>query len=163
MNLLHIISKVYLILTILQSLDGSALARLGLEIHFSQMVYITTIMTSFIQNCRDILPEDQRDQSFYMVADGEQLQLQQYDDEKIMTMLEEYSIELGKGPASCTNMMGNACDRSHLFKAAKKVLKSGFEKLAMDLTVKGETQENKLIQKSKLKLREATMCCGKQC
>jgi hypothetical protein len=54
-----------------------------------------------------------------MVADGEQLQLQPYDDEEIMTMLEEYRIELGKGPASCTNTIGNACDRSHLLKAAK--------------------------------------------
>jgi hypothetical protein len=124
-NLLHIISKVYLILTSLRPLDGSALAsktRAG-NPKFSKW-YATTIMTSFVQNCRDILPEDQRGQSFYMVADGEQLQLQPYDDEEIMTMLEEYHIELGKGLASCTNTFGNACDRSRLFKAAKKSLKS---------------------------------------
>ncbi len=63
-----------------------------------------------------------------MVADWEQLQLQPYDDEEIMTILEEYRIELSKGPASCTNTFGNACYRSRMFKAAKNITK--YEKAA---------------------------------
>jgi hypothetical protein len=65
-----------------------------------------------------------RDQSFYMVADGEEIQTKPVENDDISLIPSQQDICLGKGPASCTNTVGNACDRSNLFKASKKILKS---------------------------------------
>jgi hypothetical protein len=81
-------------------------------------------MLKFAHDCRQLLPEIDRSQSFYMIADGEAIQIQPYDDEDVLSEVEKFNVDIGKGPASCTNTIGNACDRSHLFKAAKKSLQS---------------------------------------
>jgi hypothetical protein len=81
-------------------------------------------MLKFAHNCRQLLPEIDRSQSVYIFADGEAMQIQLYDDEDVLSEVEKFNVDIGKGPASCTNTIGNACDRSHLFKAAKKTLKS---------------------------------------
>jgi hypothetical protein len=85
--------------------------------------YTTTIMPQFVLQCRQLLPEDNQQHS-YMIADGEALQIQPYDKDDVAFILEEYKIDIGEGPASCINTIGNACDRNNLFKAAKKTLKS---------------------------------------
>lgn len=86
--------------------------------------YTSVIVTSFVEQCRQLVPEDNRQQNFYMVADGEAIQVKPVEDDGIASILDSHMIDLGKGPASCTGTMGNACDRSNLFKASKKVLKS---------------------------------------
>jgi hypothetical protein len=82
------------------------------------------MMPKFVKQCRQLLPECDQDQSFNMIADGEALQIQPYDCDDVAAIVEECKINIGKGPASCTNTIGNACDRSNLLKAAKKTLKS---------------------------------------
>jgi len=59
-----------------------------------------------------------------MVADGEQIQIEPVENDEVSKILTENKIDFAKGPASSTNTIGNACDRSNLFKASKKVLKS---------------------------------------
>lgn len=86
--------------------------------------YTMEILTKFVEACRDLLLDDQKAQSFYMIADGEQLQLQPFDDPEVLSTLDNFNIDLAKGPASCTNTIGNACDRSNLFKATKKTMKA---------------------------------------
>ena len=85
--------------------------------------YSTEILPNFVDTCRKLLPEEDRKQSFYLIADGELLQMQPFDNDVIQKM-DEFNIDLGKGPASCTNTIGKACDRSNLFKSVKKTLKS---------------------------------------
>jgi hypothetical protein len=71
-----------------------------------------------------LLPDTQQDDGFYMVADGEEIQIAPVENDDVSRILAEKRICLGKGPASCTNTIRNACDRSNLFKSIKKVLKS---------------------------------------
>jgi hypothetical protein len=72
--------------------------------------YTSSVMTSFVGHFRELLPEDQREDSFYMTADGESLQTAPVQNDEVMKKLVEFNINLGKGPASCTNTIGNACD-----------------------------------------------------
>jgi hypothetical protein len=86
--------------------------------------FIGEIIPLFVDKCRQHLPRDIEDTSFYMVTDGEKLQIEPLDDAEVNQKLTESQINIGKGPASCTGTIGNAADRSHLFKATKKVLKT---------------------------------------
>jgi hypothetical protein len=86
--------------------------------------YMTKIVTKFVAARRENLPQEHSGESFYLVADGEEIQLKPLEDDEVCRTLSNCNIDLGKGPASCTNTIGNACDRSNLFKASKKVLKS---------------------------------------
>lgn len=91
--------------------------------------YITTVVASFVHSSRSILinadyPLNDDSSRFYMVADGEEVQLAPLENDAVAKILEDYKIDFGKGPASCTNTVGNACDRSNLFKSTKKVLSS---------------------------------------
>jgi hypothetical protein len=86
--------------------------------------YITAIVIPFVNECRSLLSIELEDDHFYLVADGEEVQIKPIDDDEINNALIESRIDLGKGPASCTDTVGNACDRSNLFKASKKILKS---------------------------------------
>jgi len=58
------------------------------------------------------------------VAEGEVIQIEPVENDEVSEILSHRDINFGKGPASSTNTVGNACDRSNLFKGAKKVLKS---------------------------------------
>lgn len=106
--------------------------------------YTSAIMPNFVQQCRQLLSEDDQSQSFYMTADGEALQMQPFDGDDVMVLLQNINVDLGKGPASCTNTIGNACDRSHLFKAAKKTLKSINSETEVDFI--DPVLENKLFK-----------------
>jgi len=90
--------------------------------------YQITIVVCFVNKCRLLLQGSLEDESitdrFYLVADGEDAQIKPLEFDHVASILEENKIDLGKGPASCTNTVGNACDRSNLFKGAKKVLKN---------------------------------------
>jgi len=86
--------------------------------------YITAIVIPFVNECRSLLSTELEDDHFYLVADGEEVQIKPVDDDEVNNALMESRIDLGKGPASCTDTVGNACDRSNLFKASKKILKS---------------------------------------
>jgi transposase len=101
--------------------------------------YLTTIITDFVGKCRNILMASMEntedfDDRFYLVADGEEIQLQPLEDDNVSNILESNKIDLGKGPAGCTNTVGNACDRSHLFKGGKKTLKCINSVTAVDFT-----------------------------
>ena len=66
-------------------------------------------------------PDD--DDSFFMVCDGEEVQIAALLKEDVANALDENKVDIvGKGAASCSGTVGNALDRSHLFKASKKVL-----------------------------------------
>lgn len=106
--------------------------------------YSSEIMPKFVHQCRQLLLEDDQSQSFYMTADGEALQMQPFDSDEVMAILQNFNIDLGKGPASCTNTIGNACDRSNLFKAAKKTLKSIASETEVDF--QDAVLENHLFQ-----------------
>jgi hypothetical protein len=90
--------------------------------------YLSTIVVSFINKCRSLVEGSSKDvvqnnERFYIVADGEDIQIRPLEYDDVATILEENKIDFGKGPASCTNTIGNACDRSNLFKGTKTVLK----------------------------------------
>jgi hypothetical protein len=61
---------------------------------------------------------------FYLVVDGEATQIDAIDDVRIKSMLENNKIALGKGPASCSGVCGNALDCSDLFKGCKTKLRN---------------------------------------
>lgn len=61
--------------------------------------------------------------TFYLVIDGESSQLQPLDLNSVIDVLKQNKIDLGKGPASCSGVCGNALDCGNLFKAAKTRLK----------------------------------------
>lgn len=76
-----------------------------------------------MKTSRLYVPEDEQEQSFYMTADGEEAQIEPVECEDVCEALDEANIVFVKGPASCTDTVGNACDRSHVFKSAKKMAK----------------------------------------
>lgn len=82
--------------------------------------YITNVVAEFVNQCRSLLPSDRMDTDFYCVADGEELQIEPTANDDVIKILNDCHIHMGKGPASCTDTIGNACDRSNLFKASKK-------------------------------------------
>jgi hypothetical protein len=86
--------------------------------------YLSELVPDFVDNIRLLLPEHMKDLTMYLVADGEEVQMKPVESDDINAILFEHKIDVGKGPASCTGTVGNACDRSNLFKASKKVLKS---------------------------------------
>jgi hypothetical protein len=63
------------------------------------------------------------DQSFYMTADGEEAQIEPIECDDICKSLDNAKIAFVKGPASCSDTIGNACDRSNVFKSTMKVAK----------------------------------------
>jgi hypothetical protein len=88
--------------------------------------YLNTIVVTFVNKCRSLLYDTietdlNEAKRFYLVADGEDIQIQPLENDEVAKILEDNKIDLGKGPASCTNTIGNACDRSNLFKSTKKV------------------------------------------
>jgi hypothetical protein len=85
--------------------------------------YFETIVIPFTQSCRPHLPAENRDDSFYLVIDGEAVQNEPIEDEEVCTALESAGIDANKRPASCSGTVGNACDRCNVFKATKKFSK----------------------------------------
>jgi hypothetical protein len=55
--------------------------------------YTTEIMLKFAHDCRQLLPEIDRSQNFYMIADGEAIQIQPYDDEDVLSEVEKFNVE----------------------------------------------------------------------
>ena len=51
---------------------------------------------------------------------NEEVQIEPLQNTEVIRVLEEHNIHFGKGPASCTSTVSNACDLRNLFKAAKK-------------------------------------------
>ncbi len=94
--------------------------------------YYENIVLPFVDSSRAYVSLAKRDQSFYLVADGEEIQLRPVDDDKLANKFDEAKIDFVKGPASCTDTICNACDRSNIFKAAKKVSKSTDIEIAAD-------------------------------
>jgi hypothetical protein len=94
--------------------------------------YFSNVVIPFAKSCRLYLPEDMQQQSFYMIADGEETQIKPVECEDICQGLNNANIDFIKGPASCTDTIGNACDRSHVFKSAKKVAKNSKPYIAAD-------------------------------
>jgi hypothetical protein len=80
------------------------------------------VIIPFVKECRQSLPSN-NNEHFFLSFDGEDVQLSPFDDEEMIDLLDEDNTYLVKGPASCTHTIGNACDRSNLFKASKHNLK----------------------------------------
>ena len=105
--------------------------------------YISTVVVEFVKYCRNLLPLDEQSERFYLVADGEEVQIQPLENDEVNNILSEALIDFGKGPASCTGTVSNACDRSSMFKSAKKVLRN--QKEAKKLNYQDDALENLLI------------------
>jgi hypothetical protein len=110
--------------------------------------YITEVLVNFVEDVRHLLPDDMKDVCMYIVADGEEVQVKPIENDDVDAILFQHKIDIGKGPASCTGTVGNACDRSHLFKASKKVLKcinsinkSDFEEPILEVSVNQSISE----------------------
>lgn len=67
--------------------------------------------------------EEGKDSSFYMVIDGEATQLKMLEDIQVMETIKTNNIDIGKGPASCSGVCGNALDCGNLHKAIKGKLR----------------------------------------
>jgi predicted transcriptional regulator len=61
--------------------------------------------------------------NFYLVLDGEATQIGALDNQDTKNLLSNNNIDIGKGPASCSGVCGNALDCGNLFKAVKTTLK----------------------------------------
>jgi hypothetical protein len=85
--------------------------------------YMTTIVIPFTEQCRQYVLPAERNESFYLIADGEEVQIEPLESDNICNSMNEANIDFVKGPASCTGTIGNACDRCNIFKASKKVNK----------------------------------------
>jgi len=83
---------------------------------------------------------------FYLVIDGEATQLGALEDPTVLSTLTAEGIDVGKGPASCSGVCGNALDCGNMFKAIKATLK-GKESVA-----KGECPNSELLQEILLQI-----------
>eukprot|EP01040_Poterioochromonas_malhamensis_P013694 gene13694-15094_t len=86
--------------------------------------YYENIVLPFVHSCRESVSHKNLDQPFYLIADGEEIQIRTaHIDDKINSSAEA-KFDFVKCQASCIDTIGNGCDRCNLFKAANKVVKS---------------------------------------
>ena len=89
---------------------------------FNKFLFRTYII-DFVKQCRSKVPGTDGQAPFYMVIDGEASQLNALDDPETRQMICDNRIDIGKGPASCSGVCGNALDCGNVFKATKTSLK----------------------------------------
>ena len=77
---------------------------------------------------------------FYLVIDGEATQLGALEDPTVLSTLTAEGIDVGKGPASCSGVCGNALDCGNMFKAVKATLKG------KEAVGKGECPNSELLE-----------------
>ncbi len=65
-------------------------------------------MIQFVTACGELIPTDNQDQVFYLVADGEEIQVAPFQDDDLVKTFAAHKIHVGKGPASCSGFCGNA-------------------------------------------------------
>eukprot|EP01040_Poterioochromonas_malhamensis_P010097 gene10097-10976_t len=83
--------------------------------------YYENIILPFVHSCREYVSPKNLDQPFYLIADGEEIQIRTaHTDNKINNS----AGTIRECQASCIDTIGNGCDRCNLFKAANKVVKS---------------------------------------
>ncbi len=86
--------------------------------------YYENIVLPFVHSCREYGSPKNLDQPFYLIADGEEIQIRTaHKDDKINNSAEA-KFDFVKCQASCIDTIGNGCDRCNLFKAANMVVKS---------------------------------------
>jgi hypothetical protein len=66
-----------------------------------------------------------QDTPIYLVIDGEAIQSSTFDLPVVRDTIASASIDVGKGPASCSGVCGNALDVCNIFKGIKTRLRSG--------------------------------------
>jgi hypothetical protein len=93
-------------------------------------------VVEFIRDCR----ENSHDQQAYLVIDGEATQLEALDITQTEEILKENKIDIGKGPASCSGVCGNALDCGNLFKATKTSIR-GKEGIGQGVSPDSEMEE----------------------
>src|SRR5205085_1657886 len=99
----------------------------------------------FVENMRELC--EQPDGAFYLVTDGEPVQMAPLDDPALLARLNEARIDVGKGPASCSGVCGNALDVSDTFKAVKgRLRKSHAADMSMPTADILEQRVYKLLQ-----------------
>jgi hypothetical protein len=76
----------------------------------------------FVSDMRELCAQPRS--PFYLVTDGEAVQIAPLDDSKVLEKLNSLSIDIGKGPASCSGICGNALDCSNVFKGIKTRLRN---------------------------------------
>lgn len=87
--------------------------------------YFQEFVQSFLRESRRHFDKTDVDISFYLGVDGEELQIRPVEDDDIFNMLCDNEITLVKCPASFTGTIGNACNRSEVFKASKRRSRAG--------------------------------------
>lgn len=90
--------------------------------NFNRFLFQTYVV-DFIQECRGRVGDVEKKNSFYLVIDGEASQLNALDIEEVIKIISDNNIDIGKGPASCSGVCGNALDCGNLFKATKNSIK----------------------------------------
>jgi len=77
----------------------------------------TTYVVEFLEISRKLA---ERDNEFcYLVIDGEAIQSKIFENSDVLKVFEDHKIHVGKGPASCSGVIGNALDCGNLFKGIK--------------------------------------------
>jgi len=89
---------------------------------FNQFLFRKYIV-DFVDECRDRVEDAQAKDTFYLVIDGEAAQLSALDDPETSKIICDNNIDIGKGPASCSGICGNALDCGNVFKATKTSMK----------------------------------------
>ncbi len=87
----------------------------------AQRWIFTEYMVKFAKDQR--LLANQPNSEFYLVMDGEAIQSTTLDDEDVMKSVNAAHISIGKGPASCSGVCGNALDVGNAFKGIKTRLR----------------------------------------
>jgi len=109
-----------------------------------------TNVVDFANGQRELLMAKDQDQSFFMTCDGEEVQIASIINDDVANELDQNNIDVGKGAAACSGTVGNALDRSNLFKSAKKVLKCSKKNKEMTkLDLSDNALNEKLIESMK--------------
>ena len=62
--------------------------------------FMTEIVTEFVAANRKLLVEEDKDQSFFLVMDGEDIQTSSLENDTVLKAMEDYNIDVGKGACS---------------------------------------------------------------
>jgi hypothetical protein len=85
--------------------------------------YRWLFMEYVVKNIQIFKSRQETSSNFYLVLDGEANQIQTLDNPDIRALLNTHTIDIGKGPASCSGCCGNALDCGNFFKAIKTSLR----------------------------------------
>jgi hypothetical protein len=120
----------------------------------------TSYVVEFLNSSRKLADRD--NEFCYLVIDGEAIQSKVFENSDVLEIFENQKIHVGKGPASCSGVIGNALDCGNLFKGIKSRLSKASEinliqtelrdRIMMELEKHSKNTRGNLAADKKLKI-----------